>query len=524
MDPMAFQKHLDFYMPPCGVCNTQALHFPPELLKIFYIARVIFSETSTHRIKSLTSPLFNREQVFTSRASQSAEDSPVHKKALMDNFINLGKITALHDMVRLLPREHVIYADNIFYKKLANRELIKIDYEGYAEGTTSVDSFLQQQETELKRSQKIYLLFDNSTSMNGERFKKLFVAKAIAIEYLRSVAAERPQLYFRTFHSEVSSLVKAGTQESIHGLIQHITQLKTGGGRITNIGDAVVQAIEDINSDPEMQEAEILVMTDGFGPIPKDLLQQLGPIKLHVMLIPDLDIEKILTLYPNRKAWEEGGTDGSRPMPEFWKYYSHDPPPRFLHGDDMYQNTYRSYKTASKSVKDQKALEILQGLNQIYTLQDICENFIFVVITSILADTFSFTLQDLEAIESHINQLKSKTPAEMTNDEKLQFLQNINFLMQLLTIAKSNTKDKPVREKIKQLMHELEALQMRILEDPWIRTILKVDSIKINIKFDMAGASKDNKLSIFEAIGFLIKFFWTTLCDAVKKIWRDNKI
>jgi hypothetical protein len=190
----------------------------------------------------------------------------------------------------------------------------------------------------------------------------------------------------------------------------------------------------------------------------------------------------------------------------------------------MYQDAYRSYKTASKSVKDQKALEILQGLNQIYTLQDICENFIFVVITSILAETFSFTLQDLEAIENHLAQLKSKNPAEMTNDEKLRFLQSINFLMQLLTIAKSNTKEKPVLEKIKQLMKELEVLQMRILEDPWIRTILKVDSIKVNIKLDMAGASKDNKLSIFEALGFLIKFFWTTLCDAVKKIWHDYKI
>ncbi len=194
----------------------------------------------------------------------------------MDNFINLTKMTALRDIARLLPREYFLYSDLIFYKKLANRELIKIDYESPSGGITSVDSFLKHHETELKRSQKVYLLFDNSTSMNGEKFKKLFVAKAIAIEYLRRVCREHPQIYFRSFHTDVGSLVKAATEESIYKLINHISQIQTGGGRITNIGDAIVQAIEDITADPELEQAEIMVLTDGFGPIPKDLRQQLG--------------------------------------------------------------------------------------------------------------------------------------------------------------------------------------------------------------------------------------------------------
>lgn len=524
MDGAAFQHHLEFYLPPCGITDTAALTFPPELLKIFYIARVIFSETSTHRIKSQASPLFQREQVFSARPPDSAPDSPVHRKTPMDNFINLGKITALHDIARLLPREHVLYADTIFYKKLANRELIKIDYEGAAESTTSVDTFLRQQETELTRSQKIYLLFDNSTSMNGERFKKLFVAKAIAIEYLRSVSEERPQLYFRTFHSEVGELVKASTRESIHRLIQHITQVQTGGGRITNIGEAILQAVDDISSDPEMQEAEILVMTDGFGPVPKDLKERLGPIKLHIILIPDLDIEKIIALYPNRAAWEEGGTDGSRPMPEFWKYYSHDPPPRFLHGDDMYQSSYRSYQTAKKSVKDQKALEILQGLNQIYTLQEVCENFIFVVITSVLNEEFPFSQQDVAAIEAYLQDLETRDPSCMTNDEKMQLLQTVTFITQLLTIATSNTKDKAVRADIKRLLRRIDALMARLLQDPWLRSILKVDRIKLKVSFDLSGARKDNKLSFLEALAYLVRFFWETLRDSLKRIWYDYRI
>ena len=524
MDGTAFQQHLKFYLPPCDIATTGALRFPPELLKIFYIARVIFSDTSTHRIKSQVSPLFQREQVFSSRPPDSAPDAPTHQKTPMDNFINLGKITALHDIARLLPREHVLYADTIFYKKLANRELIKIDYEGAAESTTSVDTFLRQQETELTRSQKIYLLFDNSTSMNGERFKKLFVAKAIAIEYLRSVSAERPQLYFRTFHSEIGGLVKASTQETIHQLIQHITQIQTGGGRITNIGDAVLQAVEDISSDPEMQEAEILVMTDGFGPIPKDLKERLGAIKLHIILIPDLDIEKIIALYPNRTAWEEGGSDGSRPMPEFWKYYSHDPPPRFLHGDDMYQDSYRSYQTAKKSVKDQKALEILQGLNQIYTLQEVCANFIFVVITSILNEEFPLTQQELAAIEAYLQELEAREPTQMTNDEKMRLLQSITFITQLLTVARSNTKDKTVQAGIRRLLSRIDALMARLLEDPWLRSILTVDRIKLKVSLDMSAARKDRTLSFFEALAYLLRFFWDTMRESLQRLWHDYRI
>lgn len=520
----SFESHLDFYMPPCGVCSTQALKFPPELLKIFYIARVIFSEASTHRIKTQAAPLFNRDHVFISRSSKTEDQTSVQQKAPMDNFINLAKMTALRDIARLLPREHIIYADTIFYKKLANRELIKIDYEGYSEGTTSANNFLRQKETELKRSQKIYLLFDNSTSMNGEKFKKLFVAKAIAIEYLRRVSAERPQIYFRTFHSEFGGLVKASTEETIHMLIQHITRVQTGGGRITNIGDAIVQAIEDITSDPEMEEAEILVMTDGFGPIPRDIKERLGNITLHVILIPDLDIEKILVLYPDRKAWEQGGPDGRRPMPDFWKYYSSEAPPTFLHGDEMYQSSVRSYRTASKSVTDQKALEILQGLNQVYMLQDVCKNFIFIVITSILGDKFAFSLSDLEAIEANIQALQEKTIAGMTNDEKLQFLQTVNFMLQFLLVANSNSKDKAVKDKMRLLRKALEVLQARILDDPWIRTMLKVDDIKINVKFDLAGSKEENKLSFFEAIAYLLKFFWDTIHDSMKLIWKDYKI
>ncbi|MCX5902860.1 MAG: VWA domain-containing protein [Proteobacteria bacterium] len=225
----------------------------------------------------------------------------------MDNSLQIGKMSLMSDISRLIPREHTIYTENIFYKKLINRELIKIIYQGAREEALSVDSFVGREEAELNRSQKVYLLFDNSTSMNGEGFNKIFAAKifaakAIAIEYLRKISGESPQIYFRSFHSDVGDAVKARTSGEIYRLIEHITRLQTGGGHITNSGSAVEQALEDIQKDPELREAEILVLTDGFGPVSNDLKARLGSIKLHVILIPDLDIAKILELYPGKTA------------------------------------------------------------------------------------------------------------------------------------------------------------------------------------------------------------------------------
>lgn len=524
MNGAEFQTQLEFYMPPCGVCNMETLRFTPEMLKIFYIARVLLSETSTHRIRQQTSPLLNREEVFESRTVITETDTEAKKPSLMDNFINLTKISALRDMAHLLPREHFIYSDIIFYKKLANRELIKIDYESPSGGITSVDNFLKHHETELKRSQKVYLLFDNSTSMNGEKFKKLFVAKAIAIEYLRRVSREHPQIYFRSFHSDVGNLVKAATEETIYKLINHIAHLQTGGGRITNIGDAIVQAIEDITADPELEQAEIMVLTDGFGPIPKDLNEQLGSIKLHIVLIPDLDIEKILTMYPDRTEWERGGPTGTRPMPDFWQYYSKTPPPMFLEGEEMYKDSVRSYQLASKSISEQKGLEILQGLNQIYKLQEVCREFIFILITSILNESFKFSQSDLEGMEAHIREMNERDLSRMNNDQKLQFLQAVNFLLQFLQMARANAKDAATKKKIGELRSFLEAIQARILQDPWIRTMLRADDIKINFKFDLGAARKEEQMSLLEAFGWLAKFFWQTIADAFRRIWHEYKM
>ena len=111
----------------------------------------------------------------------------------------------------------------------------------------------------------------------------------------------------------------------------------------------------------------------------------------------------------------------------------------------------------------------------------------------------------------------------MTNDEKLHFLQTVNFLIQFLTVAKSNEEDKQTKSKIKKLINILEALQARILDDPWIQSILKVDNIKIDVKFYMAAARKDKKPPLFVLLLLLLKFFRKKIRESASFLLHDYK-
>ncbi len=521
---VSFQSHLDYYFPVFRYCEEENIQVPPQLIQIFYIARVIFSPSSSHRIKVQAAPLLGRDRIFSSRVLKSDTETVLKEKKPVDNFINLARMTSVSDMARLLPREHVIYDDNIFYRKAASRELIKVDYEGHAARSVSAEGFFRSGKDEFSRDQKVYLLFDNSTSMNGEKFKKLIVAKAIAIEYLRTVLREKPKISFRSFHSEISDRVVAGNFNDICALIHHIASLQTGGGHITKIQEAIQQAISDIKSDPEMKEAEILVMTDGFGAISEDLRGRLGNIKLHVILIPDLDVEKILTIYPDRKTWEQGGPDGKRAMPTFWKYYSRKQPPQDLRGDELHQDSILSYKTASRSVKDFKMLEILQGLNQIYTLEDVSGDALFLVVTSILADSFSLSSKELEDISSRIADMRQQDMDKMTGSEKMEFFKKVNFLIQFLDTAMQNIKEKAFRKKIKKMIMSLKQIQASLLDDPWIRAVLKVDNSSISVAMGLSGSLKaDGTMGILKAAAMILKFVLKKLVLLFEKIKKGER-
>jgi hypothetical protein len=157
-------------------------------------------------------------------------------------------------------------------------------------------------------------------------------------------------------------------------------------------------------------------------------------------------------------------------------------------------------------------------------LKEVCDDSIFSVITSILDEEFPVTLSELESIETCIKDLREKEIQSISNDEKLQFLQTVNFLLRFLMVAKSNTTEKELKIKIKELKKLLEIQQARILADPWIQSILKVDKVKIDIKFDTAlNQKKDESMPFMAAIFFLIKLLAEKLIESFKRLKVDYK-
>jgi hypothetical protein len=260
------------------------------------------------------------------------------------------------------------------------------------------------------------------------------------------------------------------------------------------------------------------VLTDGFGPVSNDLKARLGSIKLHVILIPDLDIAKILDLYPDRKTWEDGGPQGTRPMPEFWQYYSKEPPPLRLEGD-LYENTVRSYETAGKSVKELKRQEILQGLNQIYTIREHCENFIFVVITALFGETFKCYEEDINSMAAAIEELKQLSIEQLTHNEKLSLLQTLNFMSELLLLALERAAKKTMKSRIRELLKMVGILKAQLLADPWLLSTIKVADDPVDIKLTTTMSSFFKDLPLGKALAMLIKFLWQTFRESAQRFF-----
>ena len=91
-------------------------------------------------------------------------------------------------------------------------------------------------------------------------------------------------------------------------------------------------------------------------------------------------------------------------------------------------------------------------------------------------------------------------------------------------VAKSNTTEKELKIKIKELKKLLEIQQARILADPWIQSILETDKVKIDIKFSSAlSQKKDESLPFMAAIFFLIKLLAEKFIESLKRLKVDYR-
>ncbi|MGA1794348.1 MAG: hypothetical protein ACMUIL_00700 [bacterium] len=464
---------------------------PKEWIKIFFIARCLFSMDTAYPIKGRMAPILERNRIFEDNKVKEEIDrnDMIIDSELADN-VDIGKVTSTSQILHILPREFLINTEDLFYKKLINHELYRkkfIDPEGL-----SVSDLVYGKDKELNKRQKVYILFDNSCSMEGDQLNKLYAAKAICIEYLRRVRKESPQIYFRFFNQEMGQLQQITKSGQIKELIRYLINLHTVECYETKINEAILTAIKDIKNDPDMRQAEIIMITDGLGDIHADIKMELGTIKFHMILIAGVVLDRFLNKYPN---WEEFLNLTKSCFPRVTQEYNLD----VDHVDiDQFLKLYPCstvWNNANVPKETPNMLPCWENFNkllQIYRLQEVAD--IFVGIPSLFGERFKFSsAYELDLIEELRLNLAEKLEGELSNREKYEVMQRVRFLIKylqiLLTQEPTNEPPEEIKKRIKEEIAAFQTLLKMINADEWFTSSLAGRTLDLALKRREKGAS-----------------------------------
>ena len=512
--------HWEFFKPDWYLLMLGSECLSHEILEIFFIARILFSSKSLYPTKNLLVSLLSRDKSpsHSSKEAKENSESP-HQKQPMSDHVRIANIESVSQLPTILRREFLIYdTDIIFFKKLINRELMRLAFDSPEEKTFSVSDLVTGQEQEVNRAQKVYVLFDNSSSMSGEKLNKLYASKAIALEYLRKAQPENPQIYFRSFTDKVSPLIRSEKTKDIKKIIKHVAHLHTEDCYQTEIGKAILTAVEDIRSDPRMVKAEILVITDGLGPIPKNLREILGEIKLHVILICGINIDQMLKLYPDRRAWDQAGSENTeREMPAFWDAYGLDKISLSLPDPGETLEMIRKTRPTSRRNRILRKMEVLLTLAQVYQIQEAADTFI--PLPSMLGEKFNtFNPQELDLIIEYRKMLDQNQQQNFSIQVRAEIYQLVQFMIKYLhtLLTRKPPKDlqnktKDFHEKIKQEIDHFIRIRKTLLKDSWFVSTMKslaqqgeeMESSQEREK--MLRVSRGKRKGIQESLMFLIR-------------------
>ena len=511
-----------------------------EWIQLFYIGRTIFSQETEFPIKGQLAPILERKKIFSKDRNEKRIDHNHAFESLvqlnMVGSLDIGKLTSLDQIAYILPREFIIYPEDFFYAKLIKKELYKKEFndqEGF-----SIDDLVYGKDQPLNRKQKVYILFDNSFSMNGDKFNKLFAAKAICLEYLRRAQKESPQIYFRYFNQDMGPLIKINNRGQIKDLIEYIVHLNTYECYETKVGGAILKAIEDIKLDPELRQAEILMITDGLGDIPPNMEKQLGKIKFHMILIPGVNIDQFLKKYPDKDAWGkvnipmESIVEISRNVKDYSQRdaLANARISTELRGSlkkvlALYPNKDGWGKADNKDLDIPPYWETFAQLIQVYRLQEITE--IFIKIPSLFSEKFTFSnMYELEQIKGVREHLVLKLEGQLSNSERYEVYQKIKFFMKYLQmlLAKEPT-TKELQKRIRKELNDFQILLKRIMEDEWFASTLNVSlNTSVEANFNRAGTKltfemkMSNRSAMGSAVLGLIKFLIANPLHVIERV------
>ncbi len=249
-------------MEEFGFFDTVEEHLPPEFTMIYEIARIL--EDLDHPIARALAPVMELESASDKDSTLDLVTVPLVPEAKeyeADLIRSVTEIRNIYPYQFLLPEE-------VFLQRVAERSL-------WMPRPRTPRNFRYQTESDRfapdDRKQKVYVLFDTSSSMR--QHYRIHLARAITYLFLKQNQRELGTVFFRTFDLEIGDLLTARDAPGFDRLISEMMHVRALGNG-TSLQKALTMAIDDILHESQLSQAQILVITDGVAHIDLEQLRE----------------------------------------------------------------------------------------------------------------------------------------------------------------------------------------------------------------------------------------------------------
>lgn len=266
IETSAFFSSIESY----GFFESVKEHLPDEFTLIYEIARIL--EDHSHAISRALAPILELND-------PSAMDNQLDQ-ILIPNIPEATEFEA--DLIRSVTEVRYIYSaqhllpEIVFLRRLAERSL-------WMPRSRSPKNFRYQTQSDRfapdDRKQKVYILFDTSSSMR--QHYRIHLAKAIVYLFLQQNQRELGTIFFRTFDLTVGELRTARDVPSFDKLISDVMHINAVGNG-TVLQKAIQTAIDDISHESQLSHAQILIVTDGVAHIDLDRLKEQMGVQITI--------------------------------------------------------------------------------------------------------------------------------------------------------------------------------------------------------------------------------------------------
>lgn len=151
----------------------------------------------------------------------------------------------------------------------------------------------------------LYVLEDASGSMIENHMQdgnqRFIWSRGVIIKLARLAVRGKTRFYYRQFDSQPKTRYRVTNAQEAREFLDSVAVIHPSGGGTFILG-ALAQAVSDIRSEPDITEADILLVSDGEdGSIrdPQQIKDLLGSIRLNVIVIGSSNVflKKVATTY-----------------------------------------------------------------------------------------------------------------------------------------------------------------------------------------------------------------------------------